>query len=61
MHFLKMNVKRSYVCLLMLLNVNTYANVVLEGFFRTNEVNFGVNESIFILLKQLLTRMNGFK
>ena len=33
----------------MLLNVNTYANVVLEGFFRANKVYFCVNESIFTL------------
>ena len=47
MHFLKMNVKRSYiVCLLMLLKVNAYANAILEGFFRANDVNFGVNKSI---------------
>ena len=36
--------KGAIVCLLMLLNVNTYANVVLEGFFRAvNEVYFGVH------------------
>ena len=47
--------KGAIVCLLMLLNllnVNTYANVVVEGFFRANEVYFGVNESIFGLMKQ---------
>ena len=33
--------KGAIVCLLMLLNVNTYANVVLGGFFRvTDEVYF---------------------
>ena len=52
--------KGAIVCLLMLLNVNTYANVVLEGFFRSNEVYFGVNESIFTLMKQLLTQMNEY-
>ena len=52
--------KGAIVCLLMLLNVNIYANVVLEGFFCANGVNFGVNESIFTLIKQLLTRMNIF-
>ena len=45
----------------MRLNVNTYANVVVEGFFCTNEVNFGVDESIFTLMKQLLIQMNGYK
>ena len=48
MHFLKMNVKRSYiVCLLMLLNVNHMQMSFLKiNFFRANDVNFGVNESI---------------
>ena len=32
--------KGAIVCLLMLLNVNTYANVVLGGFSRVNEVYF---------------------
>ena len=41
--------------------INTYANVILEGFFRANEVcNFGVNKSIFMLMKQLLTQMNQY-
>ena len=49
--------KGAIVCLLMLLNVNTYANVVLEGFFRANEVYFGdhLNETL------LLTQMSGYK
>ena len=52
--------KGAVVCLLMLLNGNIYANVVLEGFFRANEVYFGVKECIFTLMKQLLTQMNGY-
>ena len=42
--------KGAIVCLLMLLDVNAYANVVLKGFFRANEVYFGVNDSIFTLM-----------
>ena len=38
--------KDGIVYLLMILNVNTYANVVLERFFRANESHIGVNESI---------------
>ena len=50
MHLLPgLNVKEAIVCLLMLLNVNTCANVVLEDFFHANEVYFCVNESIFTL------------
>lgn len=41
-----MDVKGAIVCVLMLLNVNTYANVVLDGLFRANEVYFDVIESI---------------
>ena len=59
MHFLKMNAKGAIVCLLMLLNVNTYANVVLEGFFCENGDYFGVNDIMCTLMKQLLTQMNG--
>ena len=58
MHFLKMNVKWSYC--LSVDAVNTRANVVLGGFFRVNKVYFGVNESIFILTKYLLTQMNEY-
>ena len=35
------------------------SDVVLKGFFPANEVYFGVNESIFPLMRQLLTQMNG--
>ena len=38
--------KDDIVCLLMILNVNTYANVILERFLRANEGHIGVNESI---------------
>ena len=38
--------KDSIVYLLMILNVNTYANVVLERSFSANEGHIGVNEYI---------------
>ena len=38
--------KDGIVCLLMILNVNTYANVILERSLRANEGHIGVNESI---------------
>ena len=37
--------KDGIVCLLMILNVNTYANVILERSLRANEGHIGVNES----------------
>ena len=45
--------KEGIVYLLMILNVNTYANVILECSFWANESHIGVNESI-------LTIMNGY-
>ena len=42
---------------LMILNVNTYANVVLERSFSANEGHIGVNESILTLLKHIWTQM----
>ena len=47
MHFLKMNVKRTYRLSVYAVECYTCANVVPEGFFFANEVYFGVNESIF--------------
>jgi len=38
---------------LMILNVNTYANVIPERSSRANEGNIGVNESILTILKQI--------
>ena len=37
--------KEGIVYLLMILNVNTYANVILERSLRVNEGHNGVNES----------------
>ena len=41
--------KEGIVYLLMILNVNRYANVVLERFLRANEGRIGVNESILTI------------
>jgi len=49
--------KDGIVCLLMILNVNTYANVILE---RANEGHIGVNESIMTVMKQIWTQMNVY-
>ena len=45
------------VYLLMILNVNTYASVVLEHSFSANEGHIGVNESILAVMKQIWTQM----
>ena len=52
--------KEGIVYLLMILNVNRYANVVLERFLRANEGRIGVNESILTIMKQIWTQMNGY-
>jgi len=41
------------VYLLMILNVNTYASVILERSLRANEGQIGVNESILTIMKQV--------
>ena len=50
--------KDGIVFLLMILNVNTYANVILELSLRANEGYIGVNESILSALKQICTQVN---
>ena len=52
--------KEGIVYLLMILNVNRYANVVLERFLRANEGHIGVNERILTIMKQIWTQMNGY-
>lgn len=52
--------KEGIVYLLMILNVNTYANVILERSLRANEGHIGVNESILTIMKQIWTQMNGY-
>ena len=44
------------VYLLMILNVNTYANVILERSLRVNEGHIGINESILTVIKHILTQ-----
>ena len=50
--------KDGIVYLLMILNVNRYANVVLERSFSAYEGHISVNESILTVMKQIWTRMN---
>jgi len=52
--------KEGIVYLLMILNVNTYASVILERSLRANEGHIGVNESILALIKQIWTQMNRY-
>ena len=55
--------KDGIVFLLMILNVNIYANVILERFLRANEGHIGhigVNESILTVMKQICTQMNVY-
>ena len=52
--------KDGIVCLLMILNVNKYANVFLERSLRTNEGHIGVNESIMTVMKHIWTQMNVY-
>ena len=42
----------------MILNVNTYANVILERSLGANEGHTGVNESILTITKQVRTQIN---
>ena len=50
--------KEGIVYLVMILNVNTYANVILERSLRVNEGHIGVNESILTIMKQIWIQMN---
>ena len=50
--------KDGIVYVLMILNVNTYANAILECSLHANEGHIGVNESIFTVMKQIWTQMN---
>ena len=45
--------REDIVYLLMILNVNTYANVILERFLRANECHIVVNESMLTIMKQI--------
>ena len=52
--------KEGIVYLLMILNVNTYASVILERSLRANEGHIGVNEIMLTIMKQIWTQMNGY-
>jgi len=52
--------KEGIVYLLMILNVNTYVNVILERSLRANEGHIGVNESLFTIMKEIWTQMNVY-
>ena len=52
--------KDGVVYLLIISNVNTYANVILERSLRANEGHIGVNESILTAMKQIWTQMNVY-
>jgi len=45
--------REGIVYLLMILNVNTYAGVILERSLRANEGHIGVNERILTIMKQI--------
>jgi len=51
--------KEDIVYLLMILNVNTYANVIFERSLRANEGHIGVDESVLTMVGQVWTQMNG--
>ena len=52
--------KEDIVYHMMILNVNRYANVILERSLRANEGHIGVNESVLTIMKQIWTLMNGY-
>ena len=52
--------KEGIVYFSMILNVNTYANGILERSLRANEGHIGVNESILNIVKQIWTQMNRY-
>ena len=52
--------KEGIIHLLMILNVNTYASVILERSSRANEGHIGVNESLMIIMKETWIQMNVY-
>ena len=52
--------KKGIVYLLMILNVNAYANVILELSLRVNDGHIGVNESILTMMRQIWKQRNGY-
>jgi len=51
--------KEDIVYLLMILNVNTYANVIFERSLRANEGHIGVGESVLTMVGRIWTRVGG--
>ena len=56
-HLQPMDVEGRNCLYLMILNVNTHANVILECSLCANEGHIGVNESILTIMKQIWTQM----
>ena len=52
--------KEGIVYVLMILNVNTCTNVILQCSLCANEGHFGVDESISTIVKQIWTQMIGY-
>ena len=52
--------KDGIVYLLMILNVITYVNVIVNRSLRANEGHISINESILTLVKQIWTQMNVY-
>lgn len=52
--------KEGIVYVLMILNVITCANVILQGSSYANEDLIGVDESIFTIVKQIWPQMIGY-
>ena len=52
--------RKILIIFLMILNVNTYANAILERSLRANEGHTGVNESILTIMKQIWTQMTFY-
>ena len=50
--------KEGVAHLFMILNVNSYANVILEHSLSTNEGHIGVNESLMTIMKEIWTQRN---
>ena len=44
----------------MVLNVNKYANVILERSLRANEYRIGVNDSKLTIMKDIWRQINGY-
>ena len=52
--------KEGIVFLVMIWNVNIYANVILECSLRSNEGHIGVNECLLTIMKEIWKQMNVY-